>query len=101
MNLINAINHITLDLSELLSFVEEIGSLAASAHVVSFRWCMWSTNGLAHRLARAAMWSGDWKEFFVFISSSSSEEVVRISCFIPNSLLGLFFEEEGCGCGCG
>ena len=59
VNLINAINHKTPDLSELESFVEEIGSLAASAHVVFFRWCMRSANGLAHRLASAAVRSGD------------------------------------------
>ncbi|CAK9329533.1 unnamed protein product [Citrullus colocynthis] len=98
VNLINAINLKISDLLELSSFVKEIGALAASAHVVSFCWCLRSANGLAHCLARAVVWSGDWMGFFVSHSSSSSEEVVRIPYFIPDSFSSVF-EEEGCGCG--
>lgn len=64
VNLINAINHKIQDLSKLSSFVEEMGTLAVSAHVVFFCWCMRSANGLVHRLARAAVLSGDWMRFF-------------------------------------
>ena len=86
MNLINAINHKTSDLSELLSFVEEIGSLADSAHVVSFCWCLQSANGLAPCLACGVVLNGDSMRFFVSDSSSSSEEVVRIPCTFYSKL---------------
>ncbi|CAK9329880.1 unnamed protein product [Citrullus colocynthis] len=94
---LEALTLIREDLSELSSFVEEIGTLGASARVVFFCRCMQSANGLTHCMARVAVLGGDWVRFFISYSSSSSEEVVRILCIIPDYFSSVF---EGKGCGC-
>lgn len=75
LEVIQAINKESSDLSELLLVVEEIEEMIPPARVISFVKCSRSSNEFAHKLVRAGVIHGEFIYFFGHFSNSFFREV--------------------------